>query len=59
MVVGRSLRVSAYQGVQRHEVTLGPTLASENFQLLHEPILAGLGVGLVPDYVVAQDHRHA
>lgn len=55
MVVGRSLRVSAYQGVQRHEVTLSPTLASENFQFLHEAILAGLGVGLVPDYVVAQD----
>ena len=55
MVVGRTLRVSAYQGAQRHEVTLSPTLASENFQFLHEAILAGLGVGLVPDYVVAQD----
>lgn len=54
-VVGRSLRVSAYQGAERHEVTLHPTLASENFQFLHEAILAGLGVGLVPDYVVAQD----
>ncbi|KJS64910.1 MAG: LysR family transcriptional regulator [Comamonadaceae bacterium BICA1-1] len=54
-VVGRSLRVSAYQGAQRHEVTLSPTLASENFQFLHSAILAGLGVGLVPDYVVAQD----
>jgi DNA-binding transcriptional LysR family regulator len=54
-VVGRSLRVSAYQGAQRQEVALAPTLASENFQFLHEAILAGLGVGLVPDYLVSAD----
>ena len=54
-VTGRDLRVSAYQGEQRAELTLHPTLASENFQFLREAILAGLGVGLVPDYVVAQD----
>lgn len=54
-VAGRDLRVSAYQGEQRTELTLHPTLASENFQFLREAILAGLGVGLVPDYVVAQD----
>jgi DNA-binding transcriptional LysR family regulator len=54
-VIGRELRVSAYLGDQRQEVTLRPTLASENFQFLHEAILAGLGVGLVPDYVVARD----
>lgn len=54
-VTGRDLRVSAYQGEQRTELTLHPTLASENFQFLREAILAGLGVGLVPDYVVAQD----
>lgn len=54
-VTGRELRVSAYQDVQRRELTLHPTLASENFQFLREAILAGLGVGLVPDYVVKQD----
>ena len=54
-VVGRELRVSAYQGDERHELALHPTLASENFQFLHEAILAGLGVGLVPDYMVAAD----
>lgn len=54
-VVGRELRVAAYRGDERHEVGLTPTLASENFQFLREAILAGLGVGLVPDYVVAQD----
>ena len=54
-VGGRDLRVSAYQGEERRELPLHPTLASENFQFLREAILAGLGVGLVPDYVVAQD----
>jgi DNA-binding transcriptional LysR family regulator len=54
-VVGRALRVSAYRDSERQELVLQPTLASENFQFLHEAILAGLGVGLVPDYVVAQD----
>ena len=54
-VAGRNLRVSAYQGDHRRELTLHPTLASENFQFLREAIMAGLGVGLVPDYVVEQD----
>ncbi len=54
-VVGRELRVAAYRGDERHEIALRPTLASENFQFLREAILAGLGVGLVPDYVVRQD----
>lgn len=54
-VAGRDLRVSAYQGAERRELTLHPSLASENFQFLREAILAGLGVGLVPDYVIAND----
>ncbi|MEI2416513.1 LysR family transcriptional regulator [Orrella sp. JC864] len=54
-VAGRELRVSAYRGRQRRELALRPTLASENFQFLREAVLAGVGVGLVPDYVVAQD----
>ncbi|HQQ69358.1 MAG TPA: LysR family transcriptional regulator [Alicycliphilus sp.] len=54
-VAGRNLRVSAYQAEERRELTLHPSLASENFQFLREAILAGLGVGLVPDYVVRQD----
>jgi DNA-binding transcriptional LysR family regulator len=33
-------------------VPLSPTLTSENFLFLREAIVAGLGVGLVPDYVV-------
>lgn len=54
-VSGRELRISAYQEEQRQELTLRPTLASENFQFLHEAILAGLGVGLVPDYVIGKE----
>lgn len=54
-VVGRELRVAAYRDDERREIALRPTLASENFHFLREAILAGLGVGLVPDYVVRQD----
>jgi DNA-binding transcriptional LysR family regulator len=52
-VVGRQLRLSAYLGAERHEVTLEPTLISEHFPFLRQAIVAGLGVGIVPDYVVA------
>jgi DNA-binding transcriptional LysR family regulator len=51
-VVGRQLRLSAYVGDERHEVTLEPTLISEHFPFLRQAIVAGLGVGIVPDYVV-------
>ena len=51
-VMGRQLRLSAYQGEERHEVLLEPTLISEHFPFLRQGILASLGVGLVPDYVV-------
>ena len=47
--------MAAYQDAERVELELRPTLASENFQFLREAILADLGVGLVPDYVVQQD----
>ena len=54
-VVGRQLRVAGYLRDERHEVLLEPTLISENFLFLREAILAGLGIGLVPDYVVHDD----
>lgn len=55
MVTGRDLRVAGRRGEERRELTLHPTLASENFQFLREAILAGLGVGIAPSYLVAQD----
>jgi len=51
-VVGKQLRLSAYQGEERQEIMLEPTLISEHFPFLRQGILAGLGLGLVPDYVV-------
>lgn len=51
-VVGRQLRLRAYLEGVREEITLEPTLISEHFPFLRDAILAGLGVGLVPDYVV-------
>ncbi len=51
-VVGKQLRLSAYRGEERREVMLEPTLISEHFPFLRQGILAGLGLGLVPDYVV-------
>jgi DNA-binding transcriptional LysR family regulator len=56
-VVGRQLRVAAYLADERHEVLLEPTLISENFLFLRQAVLAGLGVGIVPDYVVHDDVR--
>jgi DNA-binding transcriptional LysR family regulator len=53
-VVGRQLKLSAYRDEERREVALEPTLMSENFAFLRSAILAGLGVGLVPDYVVEE-----
>ncbi|USX06747.1 LysR family transcriptional regulator [Paraburkholderia fungorum] len=56
-VIGKQLRVSAYLDQERYEVLLEPTLISENFLFLREAVLAGLGVGIVPEYVVADDVR--
>ena len=60
-VIGRQLRIAAYlddgRDGERHEVLLEPTLISENFLFLRQAILAGLGVGVVPDYVVQDSVR--
>ncbi|WP_250520132.1 MULTISPECIES: LysR family transcriptional regulator [unclassified Caballeronia] len=56
-VVGKQTRVAAYLDDERHEVLLEPSLISENFLFLRDAILAGLGVGIVPDYVVSEDMR--
>ncbi len=56
-VVGRQLRLAAYLKEERHEVLLEPSIISENFLFLRQAILAGLGVGIVPDYVVHDDMR--
>jgi DNA-binding transcriptional LysR family regulator len=54
-VIGRQLRVAACLGDERHEVLLEPTLISENFLFLREAVLAGIGIALVPDYLIGGD----
>lgn len=51
-VVGRQLSLRGYKGDKRHDVLLAPTLISDHYPFLRQGILAGLGIGLVPDYVV-------
>ena len=51
-VVGRQLRLRAYRGGEREDAILEPSLISEHFPFLRKAILAGLGLGIVPDYVV-------
>ena len=51
-VVGRQLSLRGYKGTERHDVLLAPTLISDHYPFLRQGILAGLGIGLVPDYVV-------
>jgi len=55
-VAGRQWCLAAHLDGQRHEVTLEPTLISENFLFLRQAVLAGLGVGIVADYVGARRH---
>lgn len=54
-VIGRQLRVAAYWREERHEVLLEPSLISENFLFLRQAVQAGLGIGLLPDYVVQDE----
>lgn len=55
-VIGRPLRLSAYYGGQpRQHVVLEPTVLSRNYAFLRDAMRAGLGVGIVPDYVVHED----
>ena len=52
-VVGKQLRLRGYQGEQRQEVMLEPTIISEHFPFLRQGILAGLGVGIASTWAVA------
>lgn len=55
VVVGRKLRLVGSRRNDRHEVLIEPTLISENFIFLQAALLEGLGVALVPDYLVAEE----
>src|SRR5574343_2009902 len=51
-VVGRHLSLRGYRQGEREEVMLAACLTSDHYPFLRQAILAGLGIGLVPDYVV-------
>jgi len=54
-VAGRPLRLSAYQGSHREVVQLYPTVISRNFPFLRDATLGGLGIGILPSYMVHTD----
>ncbi|WP_144637008.1 LysR family transcriptional regulator [Bordetella genomosp. 13] len=56
-VIGRPTRLSAYDAQDRkHQVTLeAPAVGSRDYPFLRHAILEGLGLGLLPDYVVRED----
>lgn len=54
-VAGRPLRLSAYRDGQREVVPLQPTVISRNYPFLRDATLGGLGVGLLPGYMVRDD----
>ncbi|MCC2596973.1 LysR family transcriptional regulator [Pusillimonas sp. MFBS29] len=56
-ITGRAY-LKAVHNDRASEMHLHPTLLSRNFPYLRECILAGMGVGIVPDYVV-KDLVHA
>lgn len=51
-VMGPRVRLLAVRQSERRELQLEPTLASERFPFLRSAVAAGLGVGILPDYVV-------
>ncbi|MDQ8035663.1 LysR family transcriptional regulator [Bordetella genomosp. 1] len=55
-VIGRPLRLSAYLDAQpREHVVLEPTVVSRNYAFLRAAVQSGLGIGVLPDYVVHED----
>ena len=49
---GGQVVLHAFRGEVRENVILEPTLVSENFLFMRQAIVAGLGIGIAPDYVV-------
>ena len=54
-VAGRPLRLSAYRDGQREVVPLQPTVISRNYPFLRDAMLGGLGIALLPGYMVQDD----
>ena len=47
--------LTAVRGDARHDLTVAPSITSENFVFLRDAMLAGHGVGVLPDYLVQAD----
>lgn len=50
--VGKKLKLTGYKDNLKSEVFLEPTIRSDNYPFLKQMILAGLGIGLVPRYIM-------
>ena len=55
VVASKPLRLSAYLNGHREVVPLLPTVISRNYPFLRDSTLSGLGVGLLPEYMVDRD----
>lgn len=53
--IGSNLRVTARRGAEKADVKVRPVIVSSNFIFIRDAVLAGLGIGLLPDYMVDQD----
>jgi DNA-binding transcriptional LysR family regulator len=53
--IGTNLRITARRGGQRAEVRVKPAIVSSNFMFIRDAVLSGLGIGLLPDYMVEKD----
>ncbi|NMM75817.1 LysR family transcriptional regulator [Rhodococcus sp. SRB_17] len=53
-LTGQKLRLAGYHGGSGAELRIQPRLVSANFYFLRDAILQGLGVGVVPDYMVRE-----
>jgi len=54
-VMGQQIRLKAVRGNRSEELLLRPGLASEHFPFLKSAILEGIGIGIVPDYLVGAE----
>ncbi len=52
-MLGAQIRLLATRGTEHRVLRLEPTLGSEHYPFLRSAIAAGLGIGITPDYVVA------
>ncbi|CAN0381128.1 unnamed protein product, partial [Phaeothamnion confervicola] len=52
---GGKITLTAVRGEARHEVTVEPSLTSENFLFLRDAVLAGVGMGVLPGYLVESE----